>query len=116
MTETNKKKFYSELGELILKARKEANLSQDELSKRVNMSRASIVNIEKGRQHPPIHLLWNLSEILKINICKLIPDFQLLDTEIELKNVFKRAIDKTTKKTNINEESLNKFNKFLKKS
>lgn len=116
MTDKDKNNFYSELGHHILLARKKANLSQNELSKKVNMSRASIVNIEKGRQHPPIHLLWEIAEILHTDVQNLIPDFAPISEEVELKNVFERVLSKTTKRTNINEESLDKISRFIKKS
>ena len=116
MTEKDKKEFYLELGAQIQIARKKANLSQDELSKRVNKSRASIVNIEKARQHPPLHLLWDISEILQVNICNLISNFTPSTEEDVLKGVFKKELTKTSKKTQINKESLVKFSKFLKKS
>ena len=113
MTENNKTRFYSEIGSKIQEARKSASLSQDELSKKVNKSRASIVNIEKGRQHLPLHLLWDISEVLQINICSLISNFEST-VEEDLNEVFKKTLKKTTKKTLINEESMVKFSKFLK--
>jgi transcriptional regulator with XRE-family HTH domain len=48
-------------------------LSQEKLAKRLGMSRASIVNIEAGRQHAPLHLLWQIAEILQTDLTLLIP-------------------------------------------
>src|SRR6266436_9688049 len=67
--------LYQEIGRKIRDARErvEPKLSQDKLAKRLGMSRASIVNIEAGRQHAPLHLLWQIAEILGIDLVLLIP-------------------------------------------
>ena len=43
--------IYKEFGKLLKKSRTAANLTQAGLAKRVGLSRTSITNIEKGRQH-----------------------------------------------------------------
>ena len=48
-------------------------ISQDKLSKRLKISRASVVNIEAGRQHAPLHLLWQIAEVLGTDLSLLIP-------------------------------------------
>jgi len=44
------------------------------------MSRVSVVNIEAGRQHPPLHLLWQIAEILGTDPLLLIPRRDELST------------------------------------
>ena len=43
--------LYSELGRKIRHVRESKQLTQGELAKRLGISRASVVNIEAGRQH-----------------------------------------------------------------
>ena len=115
MTKSNQGKFYLELGSAIREARKNIEYSQEYVSLKVGKSRASIVNIEKGRQHPPPHLIWELAELLKVKVSELIPKFTALD-ENEINNVFERKINKTAEMGRINEDSRKKINSFVTKS
>lgn len=67
--------LYRELGRKIREARERQGpkISQDKLSKRLKISRASVVNIEAGRQHAPLHLLWQIAEVLGTDLSLLIP-------------------------------------------
>lgn len=67
--------LYQELGRKIRQARERHSqrLSQDTLAKRLGISRASVVNIEAGRQHAPLHLLWQIAELLGTDLTVLIP-------------------------------------------
>lgn len=85
MTISEQEKFYQMLGELIKKARQEAGLKQEAFAKYLNLSRVSIVNIEKGRQHPPIHLMWVIAKVLDINVNQLLPSFNPSDEKISVK-------------------------------
>lgn len=71
----NAERLYGLIGARIRAAREriEPKLSQATLAKKVDMSRASIVNIEAGRQHPPLHVLWQLAEVLSVEAAALIP-------------------------------------------
>lgn len=61
-------------------------LSQEKLAKRLGISRASIVNIEAGRQHAPLHLLWQIAETLGTDLVLLIPRRDELDeTDISVR-------------------------------
>jgi DNA-binding XRE family transcriptional regulator len=67
--------LYAELGRKIREAREreQPRLSQDKLAKRLKISRASMVNIEAGRQHAPLHVLWQIAEELHSDLALLIP-------------------------------------------
>ena len=67
--------LYEGVGRKIRDAREHAapKMSQDKLAKRLGMSRASVVNIEAGRQHAPLHLLWQIADILGTDLTLLIP-------------------------------------------
>jgi transcriptional regulator with XRE-family HTH domain len=116
MTTKDKSRFYIELGNLLNTARKNAGLSQKELAQRSSMSRTSIINIEKGRQHPPIHLLWKFSQILDVNATDLIPIFSNSEESGELNTYFERIIKKTTDVGIIDESSTVKINTFINNS
>src|SRR3984957_10827360 len=67
--------LYRELGRKVRQARERQGqkLSQEALAQRLGISRASIVNIEAGRQHAPLHLLWQIAEVLGTDLALLIP-------------------------------------------
>jgi transcriptional regulator with XRE-family HTH domain len=71
--------LYESIGNQIRKLRKKSRFSQDQLAKRLNLSRASIVNIEKGRQHPSLHLLVELSRVLNTSISTFLNDDMFKD-------------------------------------
>ena len=60
------KEIYRLLGRQIAQRRKERGLTQKELSERVEMSRASIANIERGEQNVLLHNLYTLASALEI--------------------------------------------------
>ena len=74
MTENERKRLYSLIGERVRRYREGRDLTQETLAEQVSISRASIVNIEKGRQRPPVHVLWDIAEKLGIEAADLIPD------------------------------------------
>jgi transcriptional regulator with XRE-family HTH domain len=81
--------LYAELGRKIREARERPgqNLSQEKLAKRLGVSRASIVNIEAGRQHTPLHVLWQIAEALGTDLALLVPrreDLLLPDAVVPL--------------------------------
>jgi transcriptional regulator with XRE-family HTH domain len=67
--------LYGELGRKLREARERTGqkLSQEKLAKQLKISRASIVNIEAGRQHAPLHLLWQIAEALGTDLTLLLP-------------------------------------------
>lgn len=58
--------IYRVLGQLIAVRRKGFGLTQNELADKVHMSRASIANIERGRQKVMVHQLYRFAEALKV--------------------------------------------------
>ncbi len=67
--------FYNIVGERIRTARQRCNprMSQTQLAERLKISRASVVNIEAGRQHSPLHVLWLIADALGTDLSSLIP-------------------------------------------
>ena len=68
-------KFYQLVGKKITVARKRRgkDITQEDLAKGIGISRTSVVNIEKGRQRPSLHLLWNIGQFLEVDVINLIP-------------------------------------------
>ena len=114
MTDNNKDRFYQEVGFMISEFRKSANMSQQIFAEKVGLSRTSIVNIEKGRQSPPLHTLWTISNIFNVELSMLIPDFEYERNEINPS--LRSLIAKNKKKDKLNDESYVKINSFIKKS
>ena len=69
------KRIYRELGENIRRFRKKARYTQVRLSKDAGISRASLANIEAGRQQVLVHHLYTIAYALQLDS----PD-QLLPT------------------------------------
>ncbi len=67
--------LYRVIGERIRAARERIVpvLSQAKLAKQLGISRASVVNIEGGRQHAPLHLLWRITGVLGAELSMLVP-------------------------------------------
>lgn len=66
-------RLYASLGLRIRDIRDRQELSQSALAEKVGISRASMVNIEKGRQNSPLHVLYDLADALGMDIRDLLP-------------------------------------------
>ena len=69
--------LYEAFGRLVRKHRengkKENRLTQDRLGALVGLSRTSITNIEKGRQHVSLHQLYRIADALGVTPDVLLP-------------------------------------------
>lgn len=65
--------IYRGVGRKLRQTRENQHLSQESLAKRLGISRTSMVNIEAGRQRAPLHLLWQIAELLETKLPLLIP-------------------------------------------
>ena len=91
--------LYQAIGLKIREAREGVGgkLSQEKLAKRLGVSRASIVNIEAGRQHAPLHLLWQIAETLGTDLVLLIPrrdELAVTDLPVRLDDKMLRQIER----------------------
>lgn len=95
----NLSKFYLALGNNIKKFRSKRDYSQDDLARFLGMTRTSVVNIEKGRQRPPIHVLFEIAGFLNVAIGDLFPvnDEKEEINFAELENKFKLSLDNSDK-------------------
>ena len=60
------------LGKNLKMLRLKRKLSQGELSKRLNVDRAYISNIENGRMNPTLSTLEKIAQALKVSIKELV--------------------------------------------
>jgi transcriptional regulator with XRE-family HTH domain len=78
--------LYYMIGNRIKSLRTERSLSQEDLSLQLNLSRASISNIELGRHQIPLFLLYELSLFFKIDIHDLIPSIEDIQSNLNSNN------------------------------
>lgn len=103
----NQDQFYEETGKRIKNARDIASISQETLASELGLTRASIINIEKGRHRPSLFLLIEIADKLMVNFISLVPinDFHLKRTIMDFTDTAlnhavsdgKGKIDKQTK-------------------
>ena len=62
------------IGKNIKSLRLSKGLNQIQLAAKLNLSRTSLVNIEKGSQTPSLILLYSFAQALEVTIFDLIPD------------------------------------------
>jgi len=74
MNSTELDAFYREFGKLLRRHRSSVpDMTQEKLGHMVGLSRTSITNIEKGRQHIALHQLFAISGALKLRPEVLLP-------------------------------------------
>lgn len=85
---------YKLIGEELRNARKSVGLSQEEVAFRANLTREYISQIENGKKHPSLEILFILQEVLNIPSYKLFTGKQS-DNYYDLKliNILKNSED-----------------------
>jgi transcriptional regulator with XRE-family HTH domain len=69
----NVQRLYLEFGRLLREARSLADLTQQEVGRRVGLTRTSITNIERGSQHISLHQLFLLANAVGRKPTDLLP-------------------------------------------
>jgi transcriptional regulator with XRE-family HTH domain len=64
---------YKLLGERLARLREKFGVTQEELGYFAGLTRASIANIEKGRQRVLVHQLYEFAESLHVPLVELLP-------------------------------------------
>lgn len=105
--------FYEKLGENIKDARRRQNINQEELGEKLGMSRVSIVNIETGKQRLPLHVLWDISDILNIKLEELIPAILDRQNQATDHSIDPAILNKIRKETEDNTDSSEKVINYL---
>ncbi|MYA60099.1 MAG: helix-turn-helix domain-containing protein [Chloroflexi bacterium] len=70
---------YSIIGSRIRTRRRQMKLTQERLSRQLGISRASLANIETGRQQILVHQIYNLATQLELDITDLLPPADSID-------------------------------------
>ena len=65
--------LYKKIGVTIRERRRQLGLTQEDLSSQLGISRASLANVETGRQRVLVHLIYDLAEKLDTNVETLLP-------------------------------------------
>lgn len=81
------RQFYERLGQNLLAFREKLGLTQDSLAKRLGVTRASISNVELGKQRVLAHQLVELAHILKVPVEALLPQSQPVSPKALSSNV-----------------------------
>ena len=68
--------LYKRLGTIIKERRHQLGFTQEYLSRQLGISRASLANVETGRQRVLVHQLYQLAEKLDVEITALLPDLE----------------------------------------
>lgn len=64
--------IYQEFGRRLTQVRKSRKISQEELGEKLRLSRASIANMEAGRQRILLHHLFQLADVLSVPVNDLV--------------------------------------------
>ncbi len=87
--------LYQQIGERLKDQRLKLGLTQAQLAEKIGeMRRTSITNIEAGRQHPPLHVIYDLCQVLGLDIVNVLPTI----AELEQVDYVAVTIDGKTKK------------------
>lgn len=72
------------IGERITQLRKQLHLSQDELAKKVDVSRTIIGNYERNTNAPSIEILLKIAKVFNVSVDYLIGESELSSFDKEL--------------------------------
>lgn len=94
--------FYMHVGEKVRFQRKKANMDQETLASHLNLSRTTVINIEKGRQRLSLEHAWLAAKILGIPIEELLPSTETKTVEEWKAEIQKVGVSKQTEKAVLN--------------
>ncbi|MGM0253549.1 MULTISPECIES: helix-turn-helix domain-containing protein [unclassified Enterococcus] len=72
-----------DFGKILKEKRHQAGITQEELAKRLNVSRSAISNWEIGRNYPDIHTLVEISTSLGVSLDELLENSTMTETMID---------------------------------
>lgn len=65
--------FDREVGLRMQVGRKAQKMTQEEMAKRIGVTRPSYASVESGRQRIPIDVVWRVAVVLGVSIASLVP-------------------------------------------
>lgn len=86
--------IYSQIGQRIAKLRKsrDPRLKQEDLASAAHLSRASMVNIERGRHRVQIHVLYDIARALGVEPRDLLPPSTNPEFTAQIPNDFAKQL------------------------
>lgn len=85
--------LYSFIGEQLKNHRETQMRKQQDVAEAVGLERTSITNIERGKQKLPIHVLFNICEVLGVNPSEVLPRMGAVAEEREMEKVSVRGFE-----------------------
>lgn len=108
--------LYSILGERIKNRREEMGFSQQQLAEFISstyeLKRSSISNIERGRQQPPLHIIYEICKVLKFDVQMILPTYSEVQKKVDFEN--DSNIESFISKLDIDQKTLREIRKYLK--
>ncbi|MBL7773415.1 MAG: helix-turn-helix transcriptional regulator [Chitinophagaceae bacterium] len=83
---TFEEQLYTIISQRIRDKRKYLNISQEEIANKLNVSRASISNMETGKHQVSVISIFELCPIFNCEIFDLIPKFDEVYSQLEYSN------------------------------
>lgn len=74
--------LYRLLGSGIKRRREELDMNQSLLGEKSEIGRASISNIEKGRQKPPLSVIYRICHELDIDVHSVLPTYKEIEAAV----------------------------------
>lgn len=68
-----REEFCKRFGKLLAQRRMEARMSQRDVADALGLSRASIANIERGRQSVSLHMVYLIADVLERELAEMLP-------------------------------------------
>lgn len=68
--------LYRLVGNRVRVLRQGRGMTQDELARKVGLTRTSLVQLESGHQHPPLESLYLIAHALDVEIFDVLPTIQ----------------------------------------
>ena len=85
-------RLHRALGAEIRSLRDDAGDSQGDLAEVLGLSRTSVVNIEAGRQRPPLVTLYRIAEVYGVEIAALLPPLASVNATAVIDRVLDEAV------------------------
>lgn len=97
--------LYEAIGQRIKNERINAGYKQNDFAELLQISRTSLVNIEKGKQRPPVHFFYELSRILNKQIIIFLPQFEEFSSSHQFNiKITEQIIEKSKGNSDIQEK------------
>jgi DNA-binding XRE family transcriptional regulator len=112
-----KSEFYTLVSTRIRDIRMSKGVKQDVLALQLNITRTSLINIEKGRQHPNLFMIFEIAFHLGISLEELLPNMNEFAKKYTTVNLSSEIIideEQTMGLTSVSDDVHNTVEEFFK--